>query len=1020
LQAGRFAPEFRPESLCTVTDTLSAALTGRYRVERELGRGGMATVYLAHDLRHDRPVALKVLRSELVASLGPERFLQEIRIAARLQHPHILPVHDSGEAAGRLWYTMPYVEGESLRQRLTREGQMPVDQALSITTQVLGALGYAHAHGVIHRDIKPENILLEGDQAVVADFGVARAISAAGEERLTATGLALGTPAYMSPEQAGAGRDLDGRSDLYAAGCVLYEMLAGQPPFQATTPQGMLARHALDPVPSLRTVRATVPEGVEQSLLRALAKAPADRFATAGAFAEALAAGRQTVTSGPIPRPGPRSWRRMGALAAAGIGVALGVALVLSRRSAQPSVALDRNVVAVAPFRVSGAAPELGYLREGMIDLVAARLTGEGSERAADPRSVMIAWRRAAGSEANDLAEDDALGLARRLGAGQLLLGGVVGTPGRLALNASLLPVGGGGSRLEARVEGATDSLPQLVDRLIAQLLTEGADRSHALDGLVNTPLPALRLYLEAQAAQRRAEYAEAVAQFGRALDLDSTFALAGLALAGAAGWTATPGAARRGLERAWAGRDRLSPRDQALVLAEVGPAYPAVSTLVQDLGAWERAVDLAPDQPDRWYELGDVYFHDGPYLQIPFAWRRAAEAFRRSVALDSNTAALGHLLEIAVVDSDTAEVRRLGALYLAHDTSGELLGFYRWRIADGMRDERALTALHSQYRRMGLPSLWRIMNYTVLDGRRLQDGDSAAAGIRATAGRGSDWQRSKTYLHAFEINRGRPAAALADTARPDDAEYGAHAALYQRVLDALYGDGDSVSGGQAARELAQAAERPASEGVGAGAIAQTDLCVATLWRLRRGETGGGSRAVARLRHPTPGGTPESRTTETICAALLDAKLSAATGAPGAAAALDRLDSLMRNGAGGQRNGPPVAFTMSPAYVRSTVGISPVGFEDFANLEIARLRERQGNLEAALAAVRRRPYAYHLTDYLAAHLREEGRLAALAGDREGAARAYRHYLALRSNPEPALRPAVEAVRAELAKLSAGP
>jgi serine/threonine protein kinase len=188
-----------------MSDLLAAALADRYRVERELGRGGMATVYLARDLRHDRPVALKVLRPELAATLGPERFLQEIRIAARLQHPHILPVHDSGETAGnreaggreagRLWYTMPYVEGESLRQRMTREGQLPLDQAVRIASQVLSALGYAHAHGVIHRDIKPENILLEGDEAVVADFGVARAVTAAGEDRLTETGLALGTPA---------------------------------------------------------------------------------------------------------------------------------------------------------------------------------------------------------------------------------------------------------------------------------------------------------------------------------------------------------------------------------------------------------------------------------------------------------------------------------------------------------------------------------------------------------------------------------------------------------------------------------------------------------------------------------------------------------------------------------------------------------------------------------------------------------------------------------------------------------
>jgi hypothetical protein len=673
--------------------------------------------------------------------------------------------------------------------------------------------------------------------------------------------------------------------------------------------------------------------------------------------------------------------------------------------------------MAVVPFRVRGAAPALGYLREGMIDLVAARLTGAGGARAADPGSVMNAWRRAGGSETDDLSGSAVLELARRLGAGQVLLGSVVGTPGHVALNASLLPVEGGSPRAEAKVEGVADSLPQLVDRLIAQLITEETGTSHGLEGLVNRPLPALRLYLQAQAAYRRADYVDAVARYEQALDLDSTFALAGLRLASAAGWTAAPGAGRRGLEQAWRSRDRLSPRDQALLLANVGPNYPATSTLVQHLAAWERAVDLAPDQAERWYELGDEYFHEGRYLQIESTWRRAADAFRRSEALDSGTAPLGHLMELAWLDGDdTAAVRRLGAVYLAHDKSSELLGFYRWRIAEGLHDERALTALRAEYRQMALPSLWRLMNYAVLDGNHLEDADSAAVVIRAKAGRSSDWQRSKTYLHAFEINRGRPSAALADTARSDETEYAPHTALYQRVLDAVYGDGDSANGGQAARELAKSAGRPASGGSDARAVAQMDLCVATLWRLSQGEQGGAAQAIARLRARAPGDSPETLTSNTVCAVLLEAKLAAASGAAGAGAALDRLDSLIRSGPGGSRNGPPVAFTLSPAYVRSTVGISPCGFEDFANLEVAHLRERQGDRRAALAAVRRRSYAYHLTDYLAAHLREEGRLAALTGDRAGAVRAYQHYLALRSNPEPPLRPAVDAVRAELAQL----
>jgi hypothetical protein len=256
----------------------------------------------------------------------------------------------------------------------------------------------------------------------------------------------------------------------------------------------------------------------------------------------------------------------------------------------------------------------------------------------------------------------------------------------------------------------------------------------------------------------------------------------------------------------------------------------------------------------------------------------------------------------------------------------------------------------------------------------------------------------------------------LADTAAVDDTEYGPHAALYERVLDALYGDGDSGNGGQAAHQLAAAA-RALPDDSDARAVAQIDLCVATLWRLSRGESGGAVQAIARLRRRAPGDSPQSLTANAVCAALLEAKLAATAGSLDAVAAVDRLDSIIRSGPGGQRNGAPVAFTLSPAYVRSTVGISPCGFEDFVNLEVARLRERQGGLQAALAAVRRRPYAYHLSDYLAPHLREEGRLAALTGDTTAAIRAYRHYLALRSEPEPSLRPGVDSVRSELAKLT---
>ncbi|HEX9166159.1 MAG TPA: serine/threonine-protein kinase, partial [Gemmatimonadales bacterium] len=290
-------------------DRLAQALADRYRLERELGAGGMATVYLAHDLRHQRQVALKVLKPELAAVIGGERFLHEIRTTANLQHPHILPLFDSGTVEGTVFYVMPYVEGESLRDRLAREKQLPIPDAVRIAREVAAALDYAHRHGVIHRDIKPENILLPDGQALVADFGIALAASSAGGSRMTESGMSLGTPRYMSPEQAMGEHDITPRSDVYALGCVLYEMLTGDPPFTGSTAQAIIAQIITeDPrTPSVR--RPTTPPEVEEAVLTALARLPADRFPSAAAFSTALADGavstgaRRAATLRPSARP---------------------------------------------------------------------------------------------------------------------------------------------------------------------------------------------------------------------------------------------------------------------------------------------------------------------------------------------------------------------------------------------------------------------------------------------------------------------------------------------------------------------------------------------------------------------------------------------------------------------------------------------------------------------------------------------------------------------------------------------
>jgi serine/threonine-protein kinase len=365
---------------------LNAALADHYIVDRELGRGGMALVYLARDVRHERFVALKTLRPEIAMALGRERFLREIKLAARLQHPNILPVYDSGDAAGTLFYVMPYVEGESLRDRLEREPQLPLDDALLIAREVAEALTYAHSHDVVHRDIKPENIMLSGGHAIVTDFGIARAVSAAGGDKLTETGLAIGTPAYMPPEQAAGTGKVDRRSDIYSLACVLYETLAGQPPFTGPTAQAIMARHSLDSVPRLKIVRDAIPDDLEAVIEHALEKVPADRYQSAEQFARDL----NTASTGAVSRvtaarvrPRKLPWRRAVPLVVGATVLAAIAWIVIGRRGSAGSAdgGLHRNRVAVLYFRDESRDSSLGYLADGLTEALIDQL---GAIRAVD------------------------------------------------------------------------------------------------------------------------------------------------------------------------------------------------------------------------------------------------------------------------------------------------------------------------------------------------------------------------------------------------------------------------------------------------------------------------------------------------------------------------------------------------------------------------------------------------------------------------------------------------------------
>jgi tRNA A-37 threonylcarbamoyl transferase component Bud32/TolB-like protein len=639
------------------TAEIQGALAGRYTIQRELGRGGMATVYLARDLKLDRRVALKVLRPELAASLGTERFLREIEIAARLSHPHILQLHDSGEAAGRLFYVMPYVEGESLRQRLDREGQLTVAEVIAIIQAVASALTYAHHRGVIHRDIKPENILLarsaEGTiHPLVADFGIARALDVAGGERLTETGLALGTPAYMSPEQASSDRHLDGRSDIYALGCVAYEMLAGSPPFTGPTAQAILARHAVDAVPPLHTVRATVPPALETAIERALAKVPADRFATGEEFAQAM------VAEPAIGAPARWSWisRRRRLVPGLLLGAAgIGVGALLFRGSTSPAVLASASKIAVLPLLSLGADTALARLGKDLAATISATLDGVGGIETADRLSIATST---AGKD--DLSPTDGAALARRLGATSVVHGTLVGAGEQVRLDLGLY----GTERLEPLARGVTitahrDSIGILTDSaslgLLRQVWKKGEPPSPSLAAVTTGSISALRAFLEGERAMVEDRWVDAELAYAAAINEDSSFALAYWRQTYAKWWRLEqPDSAT--LRIAMAYTPQLPEKER--LLAEVWTENLHEPLREKLLDRARNVTERFPNYWPGWFEYADLLFHAGPVLGHDL--REAREALQRVVHLNPRLVpAWDHLNLTAMVLEDTTLLAR-------------------------------------------------------------------------------------------------------------------------------------------------------------------------------------------------------------------------------------------------------------------------------------------------------------------------------------------------------------------------
>lgn len=701
------------------------------------------------------------------------------------------------------------------------------------------------------------------------------------------------------------------------------------------------------------------------------------------------AASTATSAIGRALRPRRSPWFILGFLVAL-----TGAWILIGTGEPEGAADLDDSVVAVLPFRTTGADPQITYLREGMVDLLAATLTGEVGPRAMDSRTVLAAWRGRSDGDEADLPQSDALELAASLGAGRLLQGETVGTASNVTLTASILDVRTGAVGARARVEGSADSLPALVDRLAAKLVSLGAgENQERVSALADVPLTALRHYLTAQSAYRRGHYSEAVHGFEQALQIDSTFALAALGLASTAGWSANnlmPDA----LRLAHASRSRLSPQDRAYLDALGGPDFPLQSSGIALIEAAERAVRVAPDRTEAWYMLGDNLFHWGTVVGIPDAEERAAEAFRKALTFDSTFAPpLQHLVDLAAGMGDTATVRRLGVPYLARDTTGEMSDYLSWRVATALNDTTARRQIRAQLdSRSGLGLLW-------INGAIQNEGvapEDAAPARRALFDRVEEEYSSEQahfFAHAIALNRGRPAEALQHLEALGAARRpGARAPLATAtdmlvVLEALYADGDTAAAREAAHRLADRDTPPTEESRDEAA------CTAGQWHAWRGDAEASRRAAEWLHAPAD--AEDQAPVARWCLALLDAIEATAGERPDALERVTRLDSITRTA-------PPLG-----GYGRYT---NP-------NLALARLLEAVGETEAALAAVRRGWRRGLPPDlFRASHLREEGHLAAATGDTAGAIRAYRHYLTLRSDPEPSIRAEVDRVRDELARL----
>lgn len=659
-------------------NVLGQTLADRYEIQREVGRGGMATVYAATDLQTSGVVAVKVMRADLVASLGGGRFAREMRITAQLRHPGIVPLLDTGEVGGVPFYTMPFIEGETLAQRLLREKQLGLETSLQIMREVLDALAHAHDAGILHRDIKPANILLAGGRALLADFGVARALDNRNGERLTDSGLAVGTLEYMSPEQ-GSADTIDQRSDIYSLGCVLYEMLSGAPPFTGPSAQAIIARHARDPMPSIRTVRPTVSRKLDAIVAKALHKVPADRFATAREFQQALA---DPTLLDDVPVAAPRS-RRWPIVAGVAVVAIAGVLAVMSRDRMGP--ALQANRVVGFPFI---APASIGVSKTAGEDV--ATLIGSAIDRRAALRWV-DGWRALDPSERGaegGVSARSMRRIARAEGAAWYLTGRIVTRGDSVDVLVELVDVATDSVAVRPRASGLATDLWRVAIRSVNQVLpvlvpgTDGKDLEVAWS---DRDPGAVASFLAGEAAFRRARPGEALEHFREAVKADSGFGLAAVRGAQAATADHRPGEARLLVQRAVA--STLPPQ-----YAEFTKGYVAYLNGDADsaVAAFRRAIKIDAELTAAWAQLGETFIHLVPLDAAP---EEAADAaFAEARKLDPTaTHLLMHPIEIAWRRGDGATAAPMVERFLAAHPDSTQAGEIRLVDACGRGGPRSI-----------------------------------------------------------------------------------------------------------------------------------------------------------------------------------------------------------------------------------------------------------------------------------------------------------------------------------------